>query len=358
MFLIACRAAVPRLAVSASAQQPKARSRRTVDRIDFFSSVDESLFASSKRSTYQQTPSALTKQRANAPRLILPFDEHYTSRSLLALFTKPSVLMALSYRRALSDPNSSGSASLNQTTFVIDSQLAMGSAISGGAALAAAIDGAGDAAGSSAYDDFDFDLDVGGNDHFLPDAAQSAAAAAADQAGDDVAIEDFSLPADSSKPLVDKPTMQLSYARVAKRVDVRALKQTLWTAIEKTATDASLDESSDAPSASFQSVINDMSVLPFVSIPAHHRFDRSEMVPPNALSQISVPYCFICVLHLANEHGLEFIGVEPGKVLTDFAIKMPNEEEEPQEQLNDSTERRKRKADQVESDRRVKAVRT
>lgn len=80
----------------------------------------------------------------------------------------------------------------------------------------------------------------------------------------------------SAPPQVAPSTIQ--YAQTAKRVDVKALKESLWSAIQKEGVDG----------VSFQSVMDDV----------------SRDYPRDKLASVSVSYCFICVLHLCNEHGL------------------------------------------------------
>lgn len=43
-------------------------------------------------------------------------------------------------------------------------------------------------------------------------------------------------------------------------------------------------------------------------------------IRPSDFSDVSVPFCFVCMLHLCNENNLELQG-RPD--LSDFVIKMP-----------------------------------
>ncbi len=80
--------------------------------------------------------------------------------------------------------------------------------------------------------------------------------------------------------------IRVNYARSAKVVDVRALKTTLWDGLER-------GGEADASSMSFASLLQ--SVTPECGA--------------GAVEDVSVHMCFICVLHLANEHGLAIKGV-------------------------------------------------
>ena len=75
------------------------------------------------------------------------------------------------------------------------------------------------------------------------------------------------------------------------QVDVRALKEVLWDTLQHMQADAdSPAEASNVPSElSFHRVVAAIG-------PSN---------PAGRLSDISVHLCFICLLHLANEHGLK-----------------------------------------------------
>lgn len=77
------------------------------------------------------------------------------------------------------------------------------------------------------------------------------------------------------------------YARKAKKVDVQELKRALWSTISDVS-DGRASASAGQP-RSFAQVIQDLS--------------RSN-ISRETLQDVSVSYCFICLLHLANEHNL------------------------------------------------------
>jgi len=85
--------------------------------------------------------------------------------------------------------------------------------------------------------------------------------------------------------LIDAPPqmekISVNYARVAKSVDVKALKHALWKAISQTKKNKNTERN-------FQSVLD---VMP-------------EHIPQDMLASVTVPYYFICLLHLANENNL------------------------------------------------------
>ena len=93
-------------------------------------------------------------------------------------------------------------------------------------------------------------------------------------------------------PLVLAPRrveqIRVNYARSAKVVDVRALKTTLWDSLEHSST-----KQSASGSLSFATLLE--SVTPECGA--------------GAVEDVSVHMCFICLLHLANEHSLAIKGV-------------------------------------------------
>ena len=100
--------------------------------------------------------------------------------------------------------------------------------------------------------------------------------------------------------LVDtaRPTMAaaINYARKAKKVDVQELKRVLWSEIE------SIQSSNKKlkPETKFTSLIADL---------------PSTKLSKETLADVSVPYCFICLLHLANEHDLKLTPVGDNDLL-------------------------------------------
>jgi len=106
-------------------------------------------------------------------------------------------------------------------------------------------------------------------------------------------------PIDFGMSLVAQPAkvqkIDIGFARYAKRVDVRALKENMWRQLHKVSTATNAPPATGALSSSFQRGITEL----------------KQVVPAAALDSVSVSYCFICILHLANEKDLQLI---PGKV--------------------------------------------
>ncbi|KAL6935787.1 hypothetical protein ACO0OL_001969 [Hanseniaspora opuntiae] len=79
-------------------------------------------------------------------------------------------------------------------------------------------------------------------------------------------------------------TQKVMYSRVAKKVDIKKLKDNIWRCIENQLTKL---DSSKGKQLQFSSIIKQLKTL--------YTFDT--------LKDLSTSFCFICLLHLANEHG-------------------------------------------------------
>jgi condensin complex subunit 2 len=131
----------------------------------------------------------------------------------------------------------------------------------------------GDSPTSWAFDDDD----GGGFDDWSP---STSSAMPAGDFGDD----EFDLAPQIS-------TLAINYAKKAKRVDVKKLKTNIWKELCTT-----MDPETEDPvqaehmpeQKSFQAMLSDL----------------PNVVPEREMTDISVPFCFICLLHLANEKNL------------------------------------------------------
>ncbi|KAG1375949.1 hypothetical protein G6F60_006608 [Rhizopus arrhizus] len=90
--------------------------------------------------------------------------------------------------------------------------------------------------------------------------------------------------------------LYVNYARTAKRVDVKKLKDNLWKALTK-------DEQVNG-------------IQKFTDIVSNLK----KMYPPKVMKDISVPFCFICLLHLANERDLVIKGSKGDEDEDDFVM--------------------------------------
>ncbi|XP_057955867.1 condensin complex subunit 2 [Malania oleifera] len=97
---------------------------------------------------------------------------------------------------------------------------------------------------------------------------------------------------DDSSMLVSQPRqvnkIEVQYDKTSKQVDVQALKETLWDCIQRSTQMPIMEEM-----VSFRNIL--------ASFP-------SDCQATTARGDISPHLCFICLLHLANEHGLNIRG--------------------------------------------------
>ncbi|APA06552.1 hypothetical protein sscle_02g013220 [Sclerotinia sclerotiorum 1980 UF-70] len=94
----------------------------------------------------------------------------------------------------------------------------------------------------------------------------------------------------------------VQYARVAKKVDVRRLKEELWKGIgfsEPEQPDTSLS-ASRLPTPPLKLPTDENETLQFTTVMQN----LQTVYPKQVMNDISTSYCFICLLHLANEKGL------------------------------------------------------
>ncbi|ONI13415.1 hypothetical protein PRUPE_4G220400 [Prunus persica] len=96
--------------------------------------------------------------------------------------------------------------------------------------------------------------------------------------------------------------IEVQYDRTSKRVDVHALKETLW---------GHMQESAEVPSAELKDTISFKHIL--VTFPVNCRAAVPEDISPHL--------CFICLLHLANEYGLS---IHDCPSLDDLSIHLPS----------------------------------
>lgn len=82
--------------------------------------------------------------------------------------------------------------------------------------------------------------------------------------------------------------VEVNYSRAAKQVDVKALKELMWSGLNTVAVGSKND------CIDFDQVL--------ATVPSDN--------PAGRVEDLSVHLCFICMLHLANEHGLQIQGTE------------------------------------------------
>ncbi|KAK9384893.1 condensin complex subunit 2/barren [Lipomyces mesembrius] len=114
-------------------------------------------------------------------------------------------------------------------------------------------------------------------------------------------------------------TDYVNYARVAKKVDVKKLKDSLWTTLDYDRFIVPEKAAEETPAARRASSIRP-GALPEEEPKYFSEIVGSlkEMYPARAMADISTSFCFICLLHLANEKGLD---IKNSEDFTDLTIR-------------------------------------
>lgn len=87
----------------------------------------------------------------------------------------------------------------------------------------------------------------------------------------------------------------VNYSKVAKRVDIKLLKDNLWKSIKVEPREKTPEvEPESVRTKTFKNVVDDIGLL----------------YRPEEKKDLSTSFCFICLLHLANEHGLDISSTE------------------------------------------------
>ncbi|KAJ3150236.1 hypothetical protein HDU89_003325 [Geranomyces variabilis] len=257
------------------------KKRKVEDTIDFLAEEQvnlEALFAPATASIV--LPKQQDKTRSNH---LLPDDMHFSSKDLLKLFLKPQYKIKF-YRK-----DRAGSAPVNheadgpvEESFWAEHQ-------------AAPEDGLPPVDASQDRTEFDDDDDE------FEDAEEGFSQT--DLGG----ASAFGAGIDFGDSLVDEPrrvkAVPLSYARVAKKVDVKKLKDNIWRGLTADSREAQADiEGEENSSENDTRVVDGVKTLKGVvaTLDAYY--------PEKKRKDISVAFCFICVLHLANEKNLRVVG--------------------------------------------------
>lgn len=91
----------------------------------------------------------------------------------------------------------------------------------------------------------------------------------------------------------------LNYARTSKKVDIKLLKDNIWKNMESSGVE-------NKSNIEFTKMMDNLG----------KQYEQKEW------TDISVQFCFICLLHLANENGLEVMGnIRDGQVSEELVIR-------------------------------------
>lgn len=205
-----------------------------------------------------KSSSALTLAQINEKGVetTLPDDLHFSSADLTCLFTKPTWHFSRVKRSVTED-------GVREQTEFIATSISVNTLLTN-------VD---DSTNDNIDDRVDFGLAT--NDDF-EDTQESYRQNTIDLSQNIISTQEGKLDA-----------LSINYSKRAKRVDVRLLKDSLWSSIN-----------SDKKTT-ISGIIS--------KLPAQY-----SKKPKEELQDLSVPYAFICLLHLANEHGLQLKEVSNG----------------------------------------------
>ena len=99
--------------------------------------------------------------------------------------------------------------------------------------------------------------------------------------------------------------IDIGYAKRAKQVDIKGLKEDVWALLQEEAQGSAKGKTAAPREVSFQQVLSRL----------HERMHADK------LEEVSFAYCFICLLHLANEKSLEVLG--DGGDMKDMRVRLP-----------------------------------
>lgn len=264
----------------------------------------------------------------NESKHLLPDDLHFTSANLLKLFIKPEWKLTRSgdddvssrHRRSsrLRQSYSAAESGINGNFVDRDYWLSQGGVERKDGVFEAYSQAV--QADKDREDSGDDDDETGGGIFDDYDDYDTTAVAANNADGNQEQLQQFSQQMVAAPRFTFAP--QLNYARVAKRVDIAKLKATLWQEFLES-TNATTNASANAnvklkqSSPVKQQTTDDATKE---NLPSSNTFSSlisnlAKSYPNEALAEVSVPYCFICLLHLANENNLEIKPVDSDLII-------------------------------------------
>lgn len=259
----------------------KPRKEKEVSSIDFFSTegqIDEDVIFTQGGASINLPKSQWSSRSRN----LLPEDKHFTSDSLLRLYLKPKTKFGT--RKLLTK---SAGEDVSEGRFInMDENFW---------AQKTEVQDIGSEPGMYDANFFNDGEDLAGHDQDDDDEHDAFEDAKQEFATEPFSGDDFG----SQLQLLGKKAKPeyVNYAKAAKKVDVRILKENIWDKLELPVLDETEKESAD----------------PAQPLPLTRKFtdvvqSLGDVYPEQAMSEISTSFCFICLLHLANEKGLEISG--------------------------------------------------
>ncbi|KAI1189105.1 condensin complex subunit 2/barren [Nemania serpens] len=283
--------------------------------IDFTTPLDgklaETIFTKASSNSAISLPKKDWKSKT---RNLLPDDKHFNSKQLLSLFLKPKARMSSRRNRLRGKIGTSGHGGQPENVdpanmdeaFWAQKEPLQGpdddTVLPQGDYDANFFDDEMPLPGGGMLDD-DNDEFADARDHFSPsaEAPPTEALGITTMFGGGMTTGGFGTQLVTSTRRLRPEYVQ--YARVAKKVDVRRLKEELWKGLGYPETqgdpnrsrlptpptdEEAVQKQKEEPSLKFTAVMNDL----------------KSVYPKAVMDDISTSFCFICLLHLANEKGL------------------------------------------------------
>ncbi|CCX06974.1 condensin complex subunit 2/barren [Pyronema domesticum] len=314
---------------------PRVRKEKEAFEINFMdpgSDASEEILAPPKTAS---TINLSKAQRKSNTRNLLPDDKHFNSKQLIRLFLKPKKVI-MRGRRPTNGKVEAEAVEMDvpenmDEEFWAKENLA-------GEIQASSTPGPKGDYDANFFNDDNLDLPVGLGDDDDEDAFADARESFSPGAEDRNNNPSSTMPMSSQFPNTQmmgfgsqlvtqsrrvKPSY-MQYARVAKKVDVRKLKENLWSSLSFESQPVAADGDTSIVSAQLQQ--------PIKAPEEPRKFtevinDLRNVYPEKTIADISTSYCFICVLHLANEKGL--VVEEEGGNLQELVIRKDLSAHEP-----------------------------
>lgn len=318
----------------------KTRKEKEPFEIDFLSPLDPTLadiiYTPAPSSAAISLPKTQWKSKT---RNLLPDDKHFDSRQLLQLFLKPKARLG-SRRTKAGGPGSNFSRrpenvpanEMDEAYWARQEENANAGAEEGGQGNYDANffqdDGLAFAGGLPDDDDEEF---ADAREQFSPGLDGEAGGAGIGGIADVLAAGNQDA-AFGNQLVTQNRRLRpeyVQYARVAKKVDVRRLKEEMWRGmgigedseavrrarVSRNTTDVRNVANADSQEQTQQSPPKPPPIAVPTSEDGSLRFtsvmnNLQSVYPKQAMADISTSYCFICLLHLANEKGLQIANEE------------------------------------------------
>ena len=324
---------------NATQQAPRPRKEKEPFEINFLAPMDQSLADMICTTASSNSAISMPKtQWKTKGRNLLPDDKHFSSRSLLSLFLKPKARLGSRQMVRGLPVRGSGQA-------VDSQQFQNGDVDPAYWASQKGLDEAGQEAPPGEYDANFFADDDGlpfsggiqddDDDGILPPFADAQETILPPDAGtidpsqptsDPQSQNPNLLPGSFGTQLVTQGGRRLrpeyvNYARVAKKVDIRKLKENMWEGMSSSLV-ASIDSANHRLPTPAPSTDGDVDMMDVDDPEPRKEQDEPETIlkftdmmqglrkvyPEQQMKDISTSFCFICLLHLANEKGLVLQG--------------------------------------------------